>query len=150
MFEAFIMALSHEMPVSAVAGLMAEHDTRLWRIVRHYVARAHERQDWSAVQAVAVDDTATRKGRRYATVVVEIDPQQEPPARLLFMTLERTAGASRSHPSLTQLAFTKRVTLKVAQLTRKLSLHPWNLARLEVMLPPRCRGRSGGEIAHPN
>ena len=93
LFEAFVMALVREMPVSAVAELTAEHDTRLWRIVRHYVARAHERQDWSAVQAVAVDDTATRKGHRYATVVVEIDPQQEQPARLLFMTPERTAAS---------------------------------------------------------
>jgi transposase len=48
--------------VSAVAELMAEHDTRLWRIVRHYVARAHERQDWSAVQAVAVDDDGHAQG----------------------------------------------------------------------------------------
>jgi transposase len=93
MFEAFVMALAREMPVSAVADLMTEHDTRLWRVVRHYVARAHGRQDWSAVQAVAIDDTATRKGHRYATVVVEIDPQQEQPARLLFMTPERTAGS---------------------------------------------------------
>ena len=93
MFEAFVMALAREMPVSAVAELMAEHDTRLWRVVRHYVALAHERQDWSAVQAVAVDDTATRKGHRYATVVVEIDPQQEQSARLLCMTPERTAAS---------------------------------------------------------
>lgn len=93
LFEAFVMALVREMPVSAVAELTAEHDTRLWRIVRHYVARAHARQDWSAVQAVAVDDTATRKGHRYATVVVEIDPQQEQPARPLFMTPERTAAS---------------------------------------------------------
>ena len=93
MFEAFVMALTREMPVSAVAELMAEHDTRFWRIVRHDVTRAHVRQDWSAVQAVAVDDTATRKGHRYASLVVEIDPQQEQPARLLFMTPERTAAS---------------------------------------------------------
>ncbi len=45
------------------------------------------------MQAVAIDDTATRKGQRYATVVVEIDPQQEQPARLLFITPERTAAS---------------------------------------------------------
>ena len=109
MFEAFVMALAREMPVSAVAELMAEHDrgggvrdkwrqengraTRLWRVVRHYVSQAHGQQDWSGVQAVAIDDTATRKGHRYATVVVEIDPQQEPPAQLWFMTPERTAAS---------------------------------------------------------
>lgn len=93
MFEAFIMALAREMPVSAVAGLVAEHDTRLWRVVRHYVALAHGRQDWSGVEAVAIDDTSTRKGHRYATVVVDIDPLKARQARLLFMTPERTAAS---------------------------------------------------------
>ena len=70
MFEAFVMALAREpersgdslpqaarrasearqMPVAAVAGLVAEHDTALWRVVRHYVREAHGRQDWSGVQ----------------------------------------------------------------------------------------------------
>ena len=93
MFEAFVMALAREMPVAAVAELVAEHDTRLWRVVRHYVREAHGRQDWSGVQAVAIDETATRKGHRYATVVVEIDPDREQPARLLFMTPERSAAS---------------------------------------------------------
>jgi transposase len=93
MFEAFVMALAREMPVAAVAQMMGEHDTRLWRVVRHYVALAHGRQDWSGVQAVAIDETATRKGHRYATVVVEIDPDKERQARLLFMTPERTSAS---------------------------------------------------------
>ena len=93
MFEAFVMALAREMPVAAVAELVAEHDTRLWRVVRHYVGQAHGRQDWSGVLAVSIDETATRKGHRYATVVVEIDPQKERRARLLFMTPERTAAS---------------------------------------------------------
>lgn len=50
MFEAFVMALAREMPVAAVAELVTEHDTRLWRVVRHYVALAHGRQDWSALE----------------------------------------------------------------------------------------------------
>src|SRR5580658_9303750 len=93
MFEALVMALVKEMPVSAVADLVAEHDTRLWRIVRHYVGEAHAAQDWSEVEAVAIDETATRKGHRYATVVVEIDPERERAARLLFMTPDRTAAS---------------------------------------------------------
>ena len=93
LFEAFVMALAREMPISAVAELMAEHDTRLWRIVRHYVKQAHGKQDWSGIQAVAVDDTATRKGHKYATVVVELDLQKTKPARLLFMTPDRTAAS---------------------------------------------------------
>ena len=45
------------------------------------------------LRAVAVDDTATRKGHRYATVVLEIDPQQTQPARLLYRTPERTTAS---------------------------------------------------------
>jgi transposase len=45
------------------------------------------------VQAVSIDETATRKGHRYATVVVEIDPDKEQQARLLFMTAERSAAS---------------------------------------------------------
>lgn len=93
MFEAFVMALAREMPVAAVAGLVAEHDTRIWRVVRHYVAQAHAQQDWSGVEALAVDDTSTRKGHRYATVVVELDLSKTKQARLLFMTPERTAAS---------------------------------------------------------
>jgi transposase len=93
MFEALIMALAREMPVAAVGALVGEHDTRLWRVVRYYVAKAHAAQDWSEVAAVAIDETATRKGQRYATVVVEIDLEIKREARLLFMTPERTAAS---------------------------------------------------------
>ena len=93
MFEALVMALVKEMAVSAVGALVGEHDTRLWRMVRHYVGEAHAAQDWSEIAAVAIDETATRKGQRYATVVVEIDLERRREARLLFMTPERTAAS---------------------------------------------------------
>ena len=93
MFEALVMALAKEMPVSAIAAMVGEHDTRLWRIVRHYVEKAHAQQAWNKIVAVAIDETATRKGHRYATVVVEIDLELKREARLLFMTPERTAAS---------------------------------------------------------
>ena len=77
--------------MAAIAALVAEHDTRLWRIVRHYVAQAHAEQDWSAVTEVAMDETATRKGHGYATGAVQIDGQHQQPARLLYMTPDRSA-----------------------------------------------------------
>ena len=92
MFEAFVMALARDMPMAAIADLVTEHDTRLWRIVQHYVAQAHAEQDWSTVTTVAIDETATRKGHRYATVVVQLDEQREKSARLLFMTPNRSAS----------------------------------------------------------
>ena len=40
MMEALMMLLSAEMPVDAMADLLDEHDTRLWRVLMHYVGRA--------------------------------------------------------------------------------------------------------------
>ena len=36
LMEALMMLLSAEMPVDAMAGLLDEHDTRLWRVLMHY------------------------------------------------------------------------------------------------------------------
>ena len=47
--EALIMLLSAEMPVDAMADLLDEHDTRLWRVLMHYVEQAHAKSDWSTV-----------------------------------------------------------------------------------------------------
>jgi transposase len=35
LFEALVMALVSAMPVNAVARLVGEHDTRLWRVIHH-------------------------------------------------------------------------------------------------------------------
>ena len=35
-FEEFVVDLAREMPVRAVARVVGEHDTRLWRVVNHY------------------------------------------------------------------------------------------------------------------
>jgi transposase len=45
LFEALVMALAKQMPMAAIGGLVGEHDTRLWRIVHHYVDCARKRQD---------------------------------------------------------------------------------------------------------
>ncbi len=41
------MMLVAEMPVAAVARMVGEHDTRLWRMVRHHAGEAYKRQVWS-------------------------------------------------------------------------------------------------------
>jgi len=45
MFEAAVMLLAKEMPVSAVAEMLGEVDTRLWRIVMARVEEAHRQSD---------------------------------------------------------------------------------------------------------
>ena len=38
LFEAMVMTMVSAMPVKAVARIVGEHDTKLWRVVHHYVA----------------------------------------------------------------------------------------------------------------
>lgn len=73
LFEALVMALAKEMPVAALAGLVGEHDTRIWRIVHHYVDAARARQDLSQVSRLGVDETSFRRGQDYVTVFADLD-----------------------------------------------------------------------------
>jgi transposase len=43
LFEAFVMTLVKGMPVAAAARVVGEHDTRLWRVIQHYVDDACRR-----------------------------------------------------------------------------------------------------------
>ena len=52
-----------EMPVRAVAKLVGEHDTRVWRVVHHYVDAARAGQDLSEVERVGVDETSFGRAR---------------------------------------------------------------------------------------
>ena len=40
LFEAYVLALAKATPIANAADRLGEHDTRLWRIVEHYVWRA--------------------------------------------------------------------------------------------------------------
>jgi transposase len=88
MMEALMMVLSAQMPVEAMAEVLEEHDTRLWRVLMHYVEQAHARSDWSAVRRIAVDETSARRGQRYVTNVLDAES-----SRLLLMVEGRSAEA---------------------------------------------------------
>lgn len=93
MFEAFVMVLTKEMPVQAIARLVGEHDTRIWRILHHYVQQAREPQDYSEVTQVGVDETASKKGHNYISVFVDMEK-----SKVLFATEgkdAKTVGAFR-------------------------------------------------------
>ncbi|MFR6644575.1 MAG: transposase family protein [Acutalibacteraceae bacterium] len=46
LFEAFILTLVKEMPVSKIAELMGEHDTRIWRILHFHISKAYAMKDF--------------------------------------------------------------------------------------------------------
>ena len=73
LFEVYILALAKQMPMDAIAHLVKEHDTRLWRIVHHYVEEARATVDYSCVQNIDVDETASKRGHSYITTFVDME-----------------------------------------------------------------------------
>src|SRR5215470_2201777 len=76
LFEAFAMTLVTAMPVAAAARLVGEHDTRLWRVVLHYVEKAVARMNLADLRRVAIDETAAKRGHVYITLFVDMDSRK--------------------------------------------------------------------------
>src|SRR5215207_10053341 len=80
-FEAFALVLMREMPVSKVAQIVGETDTRLWRMLFRQVEAAYAEADFSRVCCVGVDEMNVRKGHEYITVFADLLAK-----RVLFAT----------------------------------------------------------------
>ena len=72
LFEALAMTLMTNMPVRAAARLAGEHDTRLWRVLFHYVEMALARMDLADLRRVCIDETAAKRGHDYISLFVDI------------------------------------------------------------------------------
>jgi len=88
MFEAFVMMLAKEMPVSCIGDLVGEHDTRIWRILRGHVKRAYKKESFKSVKSIGCDETSTRRGHKYITVFADMDN-----GKVLFATEGRDSAA---------------------------------------------------------
>ena len=60
------------MPLSEIGETVGENDTRLWRVVQHYVDEARSKADYSEVTKLGMDETS-KKGHNYITVFVNLD-----------------------------------------------------------------------------
>lgn len=76
MMEAVVLLLCQEMPVATAAAYLGETDQKLWRVLSHYVSKAHAAKDWSAVRRVMIDETSTKKGHHYATNFMDADTRE--------------------------------------------------------------------------
>jgi len=73
LFEAMIVTLSKSMPTKTIASFVNEHDTKLWRMVHHYVDQAREKADHSNVRRIGIDETSSKRGHNYVTLFVDIE-----------------------------------------------------------------------------
>jgi transposase len=83
LFEQAVLMLMREMPVAAAARIAGVTDKRLWRVLEFYVGRAIERLDLSRVTAVALDETAAKRGHDDVTVFIDLNAAEKP---VLFAT----------------------------------------------------------------
>ena len=72
LFEAFMLTLAKAMPIANAARLLGEHDTRLWRIIEHYVWQGVEKLDLSEVRRIAADETSARRGHDYISLFIDM------------------------------------------------------------------------------
>ena len=67
------MTLAKSMPVKTIAELVNEHDTRLWRVLHHYVDEARDEADHSSVRKVGMDETSSKRGHNYVSLFVDLE-----------------------------------------------------------------------------
>jgi transposase len=84
LFEALVLALCQQMPFAAVARLVGLSWHRVYAICARYVQRALADADLSEVTAVAIDETASRRGHNYVTLVADMTAR-----RVVFVTEQR-------------------------------------------------------------
>jgi len=90
LMEAFIVMLVQGGMTPAQAGRMiGEHDTRIWRVLQHYVGKARAEADFSRVKAVGVDETSRSRGHNYISVFMDLDADD---SRVLFATEGKDAA----------------------------------------------------------
>lgn len=80
LFESLILELAKVMTIKAISRIVGEHDTRLFRIVKHYVEEFRETVDYSNVTKIGIDETSV-SGHNYITLGVDIDK-----SRVMYVT----------------------------------------------------------------
>ena len=88
LFEALLLEFAPHMPVAAIARMVDEHDTRIWRVLEHYVAAARADLDLCQVRNVGMDETSARRGQDYVSLFMDLHATP----RVVFATEGRDAA----------------------------------------------------------
>ena len=88
LFEALVLMLAQQMPFTAVARIVGESVHRVMAVCERYVELALAAADFSAVKALAIDETSRARGHDYITLGADAVQR-----RVLFVTEGRDAKA---------------------------------------------------------
>lgn len=86
LMDAIIMQLAKYMAVKQIADLLDEYDTKIWRIIHQYVQDAYDKEDFSAVEHVGIDETSSKRRHNYVTLFVDMNEK-----RVLYATPGKSA-----------------------------------------------------------
>ncbi len=71
-FEAMVVEMCREMPVSAVSRIVGINEDSVWRILKHYVDQARKDQDISDLNILGIDEFSVQKYHVYVTLFYDI------------------------------------------------------------------------------
>jgi transposase len=81
LFEALILELVKQMPVHQISKLIGSYDKKIWDMLQLYTWECRDREDFSEVTSIGVDETAVRRGHDYVTLFVDLEQK-----KTLFVT----------------------------------------------------------------
>lgn len=87
LFEALLIQLCQSMPVHRAASITGVHDDKLWQMLERYIEHTREREDFSSVTQIGIDETSRAKGHEYVTLFVDLVKH-----RTLFVTEGKDAA----------------------------------------------------------
>jgi transposase len=73
LFEAFMVGLAAQMPMSKVGEMTGESGQTVFRVIEHYVNAARAKEDWSDVKKLGIDETSSSKGHHYISSTVDLE-----------------------------------------------------------------------------
>lgn len=77
MFEAYAMLLiENEMAVNKVAATLGVVANRLWLVFNYWIEKAIKVDDLSQVSSIGIDETSSKKGHEYVTVVADTESKR--------------------------------------------------------------------------
>ncbi|MGH9438329.1 MAG: transposase, partial [Terriglobia bacterium] len=91
LMEMAMLTYARQMPIAPLAKMAREHDTRIWRVVEHYVNTARASLDFSEVTQVGMEETSARRGQDYVSIFMDLSEH-----RVMFATPGRDSDTVKA------------------------------------------------------